>query len=223
MFFEDEFILKTDTAIAGTDEVGRGPLAGPVVAATVILTDYKAGLEALLDLKVDDSKKLNQKKRKAILTELGIDFNIGCKIGLGGSLKGLGYFSITEIQPDEIDRINILQASLKAMRESLSILESKKIIGSWLVDGNKLPHNPPKEWRCHTVVKGDSKSLVIALASIIAKEYRDDLMEDMGKKYPGYGLEKHAGYPTKQHREAIAKLGPTPIHRRSFKGVKEFL
>ena len=223
MFFESEFILKKDTALAGSDEVGRGPLAGPVVAATVVLTDIQKGLEALSTMNVDDSKKLKEKQRREVLSLIDAKMVQGEKIELGGSLKGLGYYSIVEIQADEIDRINILQASLKAMKESLLNCEEKESSGSWLVDGNKLPSEKPKNWRAETIVKGDTKSSVIGLASIIAKEYRDELMGKFGVKYPGYGLEKHAGYPTKAHREAIVKLGPTPIHRKSFKGVKEFL
>jgi len=223
LFFESDFILKKDTALAGSDEVGRGPLAGPVVAATVILTDIQKGLKTLSTMNVDDSKKLKEKQRKEVLSLIDAKMLQGIKIELGGSLKGLGYYSIVEIQADEIDRINILQASLKAMKESLLICEEKKTRGSWLVDGNKLPADRPDNWRAETIIKGDTKSSVIGLASIIAKEYRDELMERFGNEYPGYGLERHAGYPTKAHKEAIEKLGPTPIHRRSFKGVKEFL
>lgn len=225
-YFETNYTQKSDNALAGSDEVGRGPLAGPVVAATVVLTDIKKGLRELAKLNVDDSKKLNEKKRKVILELINIEAQSlvpGKKIALSGPLRKMGYFSVVEIQADEIDRINILQASLKAMKESLTFSQNKTSKGSWLVDGNKLPKELPKNWRSSSIIKGDSKSLVIGLASIIAKEYRDTLMQTLSKKYPGYGLEKHAGYPTQFHRDAIAELGPTPIHRKSFRGVKEYL
>lgn len=223
MYFESDFILKNDNSIAGSDEVGRGPLAGPVVAASVILVDIQKGLEILSTLNIDDSKKLKEKQRNDVIDQIDAKLISGKKIELGGPLKGLGYYSVVEIQPAEIDRINILQASLKAMKESLLISENKNSKGTWLVDGNKLPPDLPSKWRAETIIKGDSKSRLIGLASIIAKQYRDQLMAKLSKKYPGYGLERHAGYPTKFHREAIVKLGPTPIHRKSFKGVKEFL
>lgn len=226
MFFENEYILNTDSALAGSDEVGRGPLAGPVVAATVVLTKIEAGLHALGNIGVDDSKKLTQKTRERILTDLNISvdgLNTGAKIKLSGSLKNLGYFSVVEIGAPEIDSINILQASLKAMNESLKFAQNKNAKGAWLVDGNKLPVNIPTCWRAKAIVKGDTKSLVIALASVIAKEYRDKLMQRLALKYPGYGLEKHAGYPTQFHRDAIKELGITKIHRKSFRGVKEFI
>lgn len=207
--------------MAASDEVGRGPLAGPVVAATVVVTDYEKVLSILSETGIDDSKKLTEKKRKSILDNLQVHMEAGSKIEFKGPLAGLGYYSIVEIQADVIDEINILQASLKAMGDSLKI--AKVGSGAWLIDGNKLPKEIPNKWRASTVVKGDSKSQLIGLASVIAKEYRDDLMIKLGNEYPGYGLENHAGYPTKFHKEAIEKLGPTPIHRKSFKGVKEFL
>lgn len=225
-FFESSYIQNADNALAGSDEVGRGPLAGPVVAATVVLKNVNEGLKKLSLLNIDDSKKLNEKKRRILLESIDIEIDgliPGKKYALSGPLKGLGYFSVVEIQAVEIDKINILQASLKAMKESLVVSQNKNSKGSWLVDGNKLPAECPKNWRAETIIKGDSKSLLIGLASIIAKEYRDQLMSNFGVKFPGYGLEKHAGYPTKAHRDAIAKLGPTSIHRKSFKGVKEFL
>jgi ribonuclease HII len=95
--------------------------------------------------------------------------------------------------------------------------------GVWLIDGNRMPKQVPATVDAQAIIKGDSKSVLIGLASIIAKEYRDNLMVTLSKSFPGYGLEKHAGYPTKAHKEAIAKLGPSPIHRKSFKGVKEHI
>lgn len=224
--FESKYILTKDNAIAGSDEVGRGPLAGPVVATTVVLKSLDSALKILGKLDIDDSKKLNSKKRDLILKDLSIEVSklkMGSKIAFGGPLKGCGYFSVVEVGPVEIDRINILQASLTAMNESFNIARNKNFKGSWLIDGNKAPLNNLKSCRQVTVVKGDSKSKVIALASIIAKQYRDQLMSRLAKKYPGYGLERHAGYPTQFHRDAIALLGITKIHRKSFKGVKEFI
>jgi ribonuclease HII len=224
--FESKYILAKDNAIAGSDEVGRGPLAGPVVAATVVITKLSSALKKLELLEIDDSKKLNSNKRELILKELSIDISKlkkGSKIALAGPLKGCGYFCVVEIGPVEIDKINILQASLKAMGKSFEMARNKTFKGSWLIDGNKAPSEGPRFCRKVTVIKGDSKSKVIGLASIIAKQYRDLLMEKFAKKYPGYGFERHAGYPTKFHREAIALLGPTKIHRRSFKGVSQFL
>ncbi|MFT6069372.1 MAG: ribonuclease HII [Bacteriovoracaceae bacterium] len=224
--FESKYILTNDNAIAGSDEVGRGPLAGPVVGATVVLSKPKAALKVLGKLNIDDSKKLNSKKRDLILEELSIDLTLlkqGSKIAFKGPLKGCGYFSIVEISPLEIDKINILQASLKAMRESFKIARNKTFKGSWLIDGNRSPESNLSACREVTVIKGDSKSKVIGLASIIAKQYRDRLMSQLSLKYPGYGFEKNSGYPTQFHRKAIGSLGVTKIHRRSFKGVKEFL
>jgi ribonuclease HII len=224
--FESKYILTKDNAIAGSDEVGRGPLAGPVVAATVVLKDLGSALKILDKLDIDDSKKLNSNKRDLILKDLSIEVSKlkkGSKIALNGPLKGCGYFSVVEVGPVEIDRINILQASLVAMNESFNIARNKNFKGSWLIDGNKAPLNNLKSCRQETLIKGDSKSKVIALASIIAKQYRDQLMNKLAKKYPGYGLERHAGYPTQFHRDAIALLGITKIHRKSFKGVKEFI
>ncbi len=224
--FETKYLLTKDNAIAGSDEVGRGPLAGPVVGATVVLIKPELSLKILAKLNVDDSKKLNSRKRDLILEELSIDLALikqGSKIAFKGPLKGCGYFSIVEIGSVEIDKINILQASLKAMSKSFEVARNKTFKGPWLIDGNRAPENKLKAAREVTVIKGDSKSKVIGLASIIAKQYRDRLMSQFSIKYPGYGFERHAGYPTQFHRGAIDELGVTKIHRKSFKGVKEFL
>lgn len=204
--------LNNFKAIIGCDEVGRGPLAGPVVgcAARVELSS----LQLLKDLGLTDSKKLTDKKREKIINELSIELVAHKKIN-----HQLFSYCLWEHGPEEIDQMNILQASLSAMKHSAqAIVSEKEII---LIDGNKtfdLAHS-----EVESVVKGDSKSLVIGLASVIAKVYRDRLMRDLGEQYPGYGLERHAGYPTKAHKEAISQLGVTPIHRKTFKGVKEFI
>jgi len=211
--------------IAGCDEVGRGPLAGPVVGCCVYAStnDNKSLLAALTYLKelgVTDSKKLTEKKRIKILNELNVDLSlVGQKVSL--IVKNLQItYSIQEVSETLIDEINILNASLLAMKKSyLNCTDNND--GVLLIDGNKELKEMPEGLRMETIVKGDSKSIIIGLASVIAKEYRDNLMKKLGEKYPGYGLESHAGYPTVKHKEAISQLGVTPIHRKSFKGVKE--
>ncbi len=183
--------------IAGVDEVGRGPLAGPVVAAAVIL-DPSRPIEGLAD-----SKKLSEKKREAL--ELII------------KQRALAW-SLGRAEVDEIDHLNILQASLLAMKravESLAIPPSHA-----LVDGNRCP-----DLACsvQAIVGGDSSEPAISAASIIAKVARDREMKELDIKYPGYGLAKHKGYPTKAHIEALQQLGVTAIHRRSFGPVKKLI
>ena len=213
--------------LAGCDEVGRGPLAGPVVGATVricTLDEVRAKdfLNIIKELGVTDSKKISRKKRKIILTEMGIDLSSGHKLVEASYLGYPFSYSIHEVSEKKIDEINILNASLLAMRNSFIDCHNSSH-SKLMIDGNKELLNIPSTVVMETIVKGDSKSVLIGLGSIIAKEYRDQLMEEMSSKYPGYGLEKHAGYPTKQHREAIVELGVTPIHRKSFKGVKEYV
>jgi ribonuclease HII len=183
--------------IAGVDEVGRGPLAGPVVAAAVILNP-NSPIEGLAD-----SKKLTEKRREAM--ELKIK-------------ESALAWSLGRAEVDEIDHLNILQASLLAMKravESLNISPSHA-----LVDGNRCP-----DLACsvEAIVGGDSSEPVISAASIIAKVARDREMVELDLKYPGYGLAKHKGYPTKAHIEALQQLGVTDIHRRSFGPVKRLL
>ena len=180
--------------IAGVDEVGRGPLAGAVVTAAVIL-DPNNPIEGLAD-----SKKLTEKQRER-LEPLIKQHALAWALGRS--------------EPEEIDQINILQATLVAMKravEGLSIMPTHA-----LDDGNQAPNlNCPVT----TVVKGDQSEPAIAAASIIAKVARDREMADMELKYPGYGFAKHKGYPTKQHQQALIELGVTDIHRRSFKPVQ---
>lgn len=177
---------------AGLDEVGRGCLAGPVVAAAVILP--KNFSHPLLN----DSKQLNEKERK-IVKKLIIEEAIA--------------YSISEISAEEIDQINILKASIKAMHLCIDKLKVKP--EHLLVDGNRFYAYPLIPHTC--IIKGDAKFQSIAAASILAKEYRDDLMKNMANKYPGYAWEKNMGYPTKKHKEGIKKIGLSPIHRLSFK------
>jgi ribonuclease HII len=231
---EDLDYLKTqDTFIAGTDEVGRGPLAGPVVGCCFFLSDVtEKKINRLINFAkewgVTDSKKLTQVKRLKVITALGLDLeklvsSQKLNISLSG-IEGLS-FSLTEISNTKIDDINILQASLLAMSESFKncCVDLSKNYGEVLIDGNKHLKIDKKNIRETALIKGDSRSVLIGLSSIVAKEFRDTLMKNFGRKYPGYGLEQHAGYPTKAHKDAITKMGPTPIHRRTFKGVKEYL
>jgi ribonuclease HII len=177
--------------VAGVDEAGIGPLAGPVVAAAVIFAP-DVGLEG-----VDDSKRLTPLRR----------------LELAEGIKSLAAsYSVVEIGPPEIDRINIYQAGLKAMRlavEGLAV--SPDFI---LVDGRKIPGlTLPQE----KLIKGDARCHAIAAASILAKTARDAMMVGFDREYPGYGFASHKGYPTEAHRDAIRQLGPSPIHRRSFR------
>ncbi|MGH1378326.1 MAG: ribonuclease HII [Alphaproteobacteria bacterium] len=185
--------------VCGLDEVGRGPLSGPVVAACVIIPANKRTLSFISE--ITDSKKISAKKRNEMYDYIVTHFP----------------YAISEISPREIDDINILQASLKAMKEAHDKLSN---IDHALVDGNKAP---TLSSNTITVVKGDSKSKTIAAASIIAKVHRDKVMLELSKQYPHYGWESNSGYPTKQHREAIEIHGITPHHRKSFAPVKRFI
>ena len=184
-------------SIAGVDEVGRGPLAGAVIAAAVTLPENH-GIEGLRD-----SKKLSEKRRKI----------------LSGEIKIIATsWAIGRAEAEEIDQINILQASLLAMKRAVDALNNQPSYA--LIDGNKCPE---LSCECSAVVKGDGKVEEIAAASIIAKVYRDEEMMVLDEKYPGYGLAKHKGYPTKYHMEQLILLGESPIHRRSFGPVKKLL
>lgn len=189
--------LPDSDLIAGVDEVGRGPLAGPVVAAAVILDPGNA-ISGL-----NDSKKLTEKRRELLYDEI--------------LEKSLAY-AIGRAEVEEIDSINILQASLLAMRRAVAQLNPAPVFA--LIDGNKCPElNCPSQ----AIVKGDSRVMAISAASILAKVTRDQEMVDMDTRYPGYGLASHKGYPSKQHLEALARLGVTDIHRRSYGPVKKLL
>ncbi|HEY9149855.1 MAG: ribonuclease HII [Gammaproteobacteria bacterium] len=183
--------------IAGVDEVGRGPLAGPVVAAAVILDPERpiAGLA--------DSKQLSEKRREA-LSELIMEQALA--------------WHIARAEVEEIDRINILQASLLAMQRA--VLALKPMAELALIDGNRCPELPCP---AQAVVKGDSLVAAISAASIIAKVARDREMVALDRDYPGYGLARHKGYPSRQHIEALQTLGVTSIHRRSYAPVRRLL
>ena len=194
---EQGLIKKECSIIAGVDEVGRGPLAGPVTAAAVILDPLN------IPANLNDSKVLSSKKREKLFEEL----------------KFSSTFAVASISPEEIDKLNILQATLLAMVNAVSNLKVKP--NHILIDGNKVPNR--LVGRATAIVKGDRKVLSIAAASIIAKVTRDKLMRDLDSEFPVYGWAKNAGYPTKCHMNAIVKYGVTPHHRRSFKPVHNIL
>ncbi|MCI5121904.1 MAG: ribonuclease HII [Candidatus Electrothrix sp. AUS4] len=186
--------------IAGVDEAGRGPLAGPVVAGCVIFSS-SCDTQAY-----QDSKKITARKRDILFDEL-----YSSKAALGVGI----------VEAAEIDQINILQASLLAMQRAVQdcALRTGRAADFILVDGTfKVPLDLPQQ----TLTKGESKSASIAAASIIAKVTRDRLMSEYHRQYPQYNFQQHKGYPTKAHRALIAEFGPSPIHRKSFKGVREF-
>ncbi len=183
--------------IAGVDEVGRGPLAGPVVAAAVVLN-----LDVVPD-GLNDSKKLTA-KRRAKLEDL---------------IRETADVAIGEASVEEIDELNILRASHLAMERAVAALNPAP--DYLLIDGNMIPKHLKQP--SQVVIKGDARSVSIAAASIVAKNWRDRLMVDLAQQHPGYGWETNAGYPSKQHREALQNLGVTPHHRRSFKPVHNIL
>jgi len=192
--------------VAGVDEAGRGPWVGPVVAGCAVFLKRCVNPKLLDEL--DDSKKLSKKKREELYDLLLKEKDEG------HMLLGIG-----EASAKEIDDINILNASFLAMKRAMAQAQVKADMV--LVDGNR----EPKDFGCSVkaVIKGDAKSYSIAAASILAKVYRDRLMEKMALKYSGYGFEKNAGYGTKAHIEGLKKYGVTPEHRRSYAPIKKFL
>ena len=188
--YEKTYKEQGYTAICGVDEAGRGPLAGPVYAAAVILP------EGLLIEGVNDSKKLTEKKREELFDVI--------------KEKAAAY-CIASASVEEIEELNILGATMLAMKRAVEGLSVKADFA--MIDGNK---KPPLEIPCEAIVKGDAKSESVAAASILAKVSRDRYMLEMAEKYPVYSFEKHKGYGTKVHREAILEYGPCEIHRPSF-------
>ncbi len=198
--FEHSLYQTGYNAVAGTDEVGRGPLAGPVVAACVILPE-KCNYSIF-----QDSKQLSAKKRTELFKILK---DINAFIGVGFVFER------------QIEEINILQASLLAMKLAVQEVEKNFIKPDFLlVDGKfKVPYDVAQL----TLIKGESKSASIAAASIVAKITRDQHMQKMHEKYPQYGFSSNSGYPTQKHRQALKTFGPCPHHRKTFKGVKEYV
>ncbi len=193
--YETQAANKGYRFVIGVDEAGRGPLAGPVVAGAVLLPP-EVSLDGL-----DDSKKLSQKSREKFFSQI-------TRTALA---YGVGIVSV-----ETIERINILQAALLAMKQAVENCNLPADL--LLIDGNQRVDHPAAQW---TIVGGDRKSLSIAAASVLAKVTRDRIMQEYHKNYPEYEFDRHKGYPTKRHREKIRQFGPCPIHRKTFKGVKE--
>ena len=188
---------QVEALVAGVDEVGRGPLCGAVVTAAVILDPQRPILG------LNDSKKLSEARREQLFEEI--------------REKALAW-CIARAEVEEIDRLNILQATLLAMQRAVEGLSVTPRLA--LIDGNRCPRLAVP---CSAVVKGDSHVPAIAAASILAKVSRDREMHELDRQYPGYGLAVHKGYPTAMHLQALRTLGPTPIHRRSFAPVRALL
>ncbi len=232
MEFEDH-LYATGTFLAGADEAGRGPLAGPVVAACAapLLSgpDFKRKIKTLAQelrgLGIDDCKKLTGPQRRACLEKLGLPVDklkVGEKISLMTPKKIPVIVALAEIQAPEIDRLNILRASLVAMAQAFTTLKLEGN-GVLLIDGPKKVPLEESIVEQFALVKGDGRSALIGLASLAAKEYRDRIMHEWSRRYPQYGFDRHSGYPTQAHRQALREHGPCPIHRRTFGGVKELL
>lgn len=183
--------------VAGVDEAGRGPLAGPVVAAAVIL-DPQRPIKGL-----DDSKKLSERRREALFPLI--------------QERSIAW-SVIEISPSEIDQLNILQATLLGMKKAIETLDPVPSLA--LVDGNK---SPDVACAVRTIVQGDSLEPAISAASILAKVTRDHRMLEWHAKYPEYGFDRHKGYPTAEHRRLLEEIGPCEIHRKSFAPVRNAL
>jgi ribonuclease HII len=193
---ELELLAQGHAVVCGVDEVGRGPLAGPVCAAAVILPgDFEHDV-------LTDSKKLSEKQRESLYAELTQRDDI--------------VWALAQLEPTEIDRVNILQASREAMRRAVLALRSTPTAA--LIDGLPVPDFPIPQ---RALVKGDSLSLSIAAASVIAKVTRDRLMHELAQRFPQYGFDVHKGYPTPKHLAALAQHGPCEIHRRSFGPVAQ--
>jgi ribonuclease HII len=189
-------LLRHIPSAAGADEAGRGPLAGPVVAAAVILP-RKFELDG-----IDDSKKIDKTRREELEVRI----------------KKHACWAVVVAEVEEVDRLNILWASMAAMHRAVAQLDKpfKKV----LIDGNTLPKEMP--WTAEAVVDGDAKIACIAAASILAKTERDRIMTSLAAQYPQYGFERHYGYSTPEHLQALADHGPCAIHRRSFQRIREW-
>ena len=202
LIFEKKIKAQGFQCIAGIDEAGRGPLAGPVVAAACILP------EGVLFPYLNDSKQLLPKERESLFQEITSHPDLFYGIGI--------------VDVEVIDQINILQATFVAMQQAVAAL--KKIPDYLLVDGNQLPQfSIPVPIPVQGLVQGDGLSLSIAAASVIAKVTRDRILEELDLKWPQYGFKQHKGYATEKHQQAIFQFGPCPIHRKSFEPVKSLV
>ena len=201
---EESLGLSSRAVIVGVDEVGRGPLAGPVTAAAVFVDRQKITSDLLT--KIDDSKKIPQKQRATLSKQIE-----------GIAIIGIGWASSSEI-----DQLNILEATMLAMQRAIFSLRKQIILDPdyILIDGNKVPR---LDFPSKAIVRGDKKSISIAAASIVAKSKRDAFMTSLSKLYPCYGWEKNAGYGTREHLAAIEREGITTHHRRSFKPIANYL
>ena len=197
---EDTAVADGHRVVCGIDEAGRGPWAGPVVAAAVVLD--REAMPPSLCAALDDSKKLKPVRRAELLDRL----------------SGCARIAVGHAPVEEIDRINILQATMAAMARAVAALDVRPDVA--LVDGNRAP---ALDCPARPVVRGDGLSLSIAAASIAAKVARDALMADLARAHRGYGWERNAGYGTAEHRQAIEALGLTPHHRRSFAPIRNIL
>ena len=215
--------------ITGCDEVGRGPLAGPVVACATTLIVEEGGFQELSrsirklkKMGVTDSKKMTSGMRQELLQTLRLKHLSSNQIvSIEISKKILVKFIIKEVSADTIDKINILQASLLAMKSAAIELNNESYINLVLIDGNKVFKDAPMNMELVSVIKGDAKVVLISLASIIAKEYRDLLMTNLAEDFPEYGWDSNSGYPTKFHLNSIEVFGLTTWHRKTFRGVRE--
>ena len=202
--FSHEQACASQGLVFGIDEAGRGPWCGPVVAACVCFPNYK--IDPNLAQEINDSKKLSAAKREKLFPLI---LNSGAYVGVG------------QASAQEIDEMNILQATFLAMRRALEDAAQKGHAANFaLIDGNRLP-----KWDipCQCLIKGDSLSLSIAAASIVAKVTRDHIMQELAKDYPQYGWDRNAGYGTADHIAALKQYGITPHHRKTYKPIKELL
>lgn len=191
--------LGPDARVCGVDEAGRGPIAGPVVAAAVVLDP------ARIPAGIDDSKRMTPTRRASVADTL-----------VRETAVGVGVASVAEI-----GRLNILGATMLAMRRAIGALPVAVEVA--LVDGNRTPDGTGLACSLRAVVRGDQRCLSIAAASIVAKTHRDSIMESLARAHPGYGWERNAGYPTAEHRDALQRLGVTPHHRTGFAPVRLIL
>jgi len=225
--FDRDFLREKKGFLAGVDEVGRGCLAGPVVSSCVYmeyekLSEAESLLRGLSSLDITDSKKLSPKKRQLILKHFQLgpsELELDKTILLWKFKNCCLTASISSISNTLIDKINILNASLLSMKNAFELVYKKNSDGILLIDGNMIPPLNHLPIVAKPIVKGDQKSLLIGLASIVAKEYRDFLMLEMDERYPVYNFKKNVGYGTPEHLSQLKANGKCKIHRRTFRGV----